>query len=200
MFADDTFDFAYAMEATVYAPDLAKCYTEIARVLKPGGVFAVYEWFLTDSFSAANAVHTEVRHRLERGDGITNMLTISEGLDALATSGLLLEHHEDRAEAGLKDKKWWYVIDGDTKKATTRKDWWLAFRLKKRYWRVQCALVWALEKGRILDRGRSEALKTQGMSVWGNRDGAKMGIFTPMYLMVGRKPSIGWKPKLNGGE
>lgn len=36
-----------------------------------------------------------------------------------------------------------------------------------------------------------EAWRTQGMSVWGMRDGGKEGIFTPSYLMVGRKPE-GW--------
>ena len=36
-----------------------------------------------------------------------------------------------------------------------------------------------------------EALRTQGMSVWGMRDGGKEGIFTTSYLMVGRKPE-GW--------
>lgn len=36
-----------------------------------------------------------------------------------------------------------------------------------------------------------EALRTQGMSVWGMRDGGREGIFTTSYLMVGWKPE-GW--------
>jgi sterol 24-C-methyltransferase len=43
-FPDNSFDAAYAMEATVHAPSLEGVYSEIFRVLKPGGTFGVYEW------------------------------------------------------------------------------------------------------------------------------------------------------------
>lgn len=42
-FPDNTFDAVYAIEATVHAPSLAGVYSEIFRVLKPGGTFGVYE-------------------------------------------------------------------------------------------------------------------------------------------------------------
>ena len=48
-FGDATFDGVYAIEATCHAPDRAKCYSEILRVLKPGASFACYEWCLTDA-------------------------------------------------------------------------------------------------------------------------------------------------------
>jgi sterol 24-C-methyltransferase len=38
-FADGTFDAAYAIEATCHAPDRTGCFSEIHRMLKPGGVF-----------------------------------------------------------------------------------------------------------------------------------------------------------------
>ena len=41
-FPDNSFDAVYAIEATVHAPTLAGIYSEIFRVLKPGGVFGVY--------------------------------------------------------------------------------------------------------------------------------------------------------------
>lgn len=43
-FADATYDHAYAIEATCHAPDAAACYREIARCIKPGGMFVCYEW------------------------------------------------------------------------------------------------------------------------------------------------------------
>lgn len=42
-FKDNTFDHAYAIEATCHAPDRVGCYAEILRVTKPGGYFAGYE-------------------------------------------------------------------------------------------------------------------------------------------------------------
>ena len=41
-FPDNTFDAVYAIEATVHAPSLEGIYSQIFRVLKPGGVFGVY--------------------------------------------------------------------------------------------------------------------------------------------------------------
>ena len=49
-FPDNTFDAVYAIEATVHAPSLEGIYSEIFRVLKPGGVFGVYEWLMTDNY------------------------------------------------------------------------------------------------------------------------------------------------------
>ena len=40
---DATYDAVYQIEATCHAPDAVGCYSEIFRVLKPGGVFASYE-------------------------------------------------------------------------------------------------------------------------------------------------------------
>ena len=48
-FPDNSFDAVYAIEATVHAPKLEGVYGEIFRVLKPGGVFGVYEWLMTDN-------------------------------------------------------------------------------------------------------------------------------------------------------
>ena len=190
-FPSNTFDFAYATEATVYAPDLAACYREIARVLKPGGMLAIYEWCLTDRFDARNPRHLSIRQRLERGDGITNLLTLSSALSAFRASGLQLIHHEDRAESGLAHKKWWYCINGEAHKTTNWGDWWMVLKLKPWFWKCQCALVRCLEGLGFMERGRYEALLTQSQSVWGMRDGAVEGVFTDMYMMVGREGE--WK-------
>jgi sterol 24-C-methyltransferase len=37
--ADNTYDAVYAIEATCHAPDKVGIYSELFRVLKPGGVF-----------------------------------------------------------------------------------------------------------------------------------------------------------------
>ena len=41
-FEAETFDAAYAIEATCHAPDRTQCFAEIFRVLRPGGHFAGY--------------------------------------------------------------------------------------------------------------------------------------------------------------
>ena len=37
------------------------CYKEIRRVLKPGQLFAAYEWCMTDSFDPKNEEHQKIK-------------------------------------------------------------------------------------------------------------------------------------------
>ena len=60
--ADGSFDRAYAIEATCHAGDVSKCFSEIYRVLKPGGIFAFYEWCMTESFDPTNKEHVQIKH------------------------------------------------------------------------------------------------------------------------------------------
>src|SRR6266480_1277438 len=111
-FPDNTFDAVYAIEATVHAPALEGAYSEIFRVLKPGGVFGVYEWLMTDKYDGLNPHHKEIRLGIEQGDGISNMVKVSEGIAAIKAAGFELEFHEDLAERG-DPSPWYYPLAGD---------------------------------------------------------------------------------------
>ena len=60
-FADKSFDAVYAIEATCHAPKREDVFGQIYRVLKPGGLFAVYEWCLTDNYDENNKKHREIK-------------------------------------------------------------------------------------------------------------------------------------------
>ncbi len=45
--ADNSFDAAYEIEATCHAPDKAACFKRIFNALKPGGLYAGYEWVVS---------------------------------------------------------------------------------------------------------------------------------------------------------
>lgn len=45
---------------------------------------------MTDDFDPKNAKHVEIRQRIERGDGVVNMLSVKEGLEAFRGSGYVL--------------------------------------------------------------------------------------------------------------
>lgn len=143
---------------------------------------------MQDGFDAQNQEHVAVRQRIERGNGITNVATVAEGLEALKRSGLVLEHQEDRSLVGREKKKWEFVLEGDTKQTVNWEDWWLVMRLQNWWWNLGLWICCCFEPLGIVRKGRKEALLTQGMAVWSMRDGAKMGIWTPMYMMVSSKP------------
>src|SRR5882757_8992377 len=94
-FPDNSFDAVYAIEATCHAPSLEGVYSEIFRVLKPGGIFGVYEWLMTDKYDANNPHHREIRLGIEQGDGIANMVKVEEGHRAIKAAGFKLQHAED---------------------------------------------------------------------------------------------------------
>lgn len=113
-FPENSFDAVYAIEATVHAPSLQGVYEQIYRVLKPGGVFGVYEWLMTDNYDNDNPRHREIRLGIEQGNGISNMVKVSEGLAAIRAAGFELVHHEDLAER-RDQTPWYYPLAGEFK-------------------------------------------------------------------------------------
>ncbi len=186
-FPENSFDAVYAIEATVHAPSLEGIYSQIYRVLKPGGVFGVYEWLMTDNYDNDNPHHREVRLGIEQGDGIANMVTISEGLAAIKAAGFVLELHEDLARRP-DATPWYYPLAGDFKHMGTiwdfptiaRMTWWGQF--------VAHRFIGVLEKIGFAPGGTQKTADSMGLAAKCLVAGGKEDLFTPMYLMVARKP------------
>ena len=87
-FEDGHFDAAYELEATVHSPDLDAIYSELFRVLKPGGHFAGYAWAMTDKYDPENAEHKKIKYGIEIGNGLPPMHTKEEILIAMKKAGL----------------------------------------------------------------------------------------------------------------
>lgn len=113
-FPDNTFDMVYAVEATVHAQSLKDIYSEIFRVLKPDGVFGVYEWLMTEKYDNDKLHHREIRLGIEQGDGISNMDTIPVALKAMREAGFELEHHENLANCE-DPAPWYWPLSGELK-------------------------------------------------------------------------------------
>lgn len=108
-FQDSSFDAVYAIEATCHAPVRQGVYSEIMRVLKPGAVFACYEWCLTDKYDASRPEHRKIKKQIEEGDGLPDMARPQEVVAALKDVGFDVLHTRDMA----LDENWqgepWYL-------------------------------------------------------------------------------------------
>lgn len=186
-FADETFDAVYAIEATVHAQSLEGVYREIYRTLKPGGVFGVYEWLMSDGYDVNNVRHREIRVGIEQGNGISNMVTIAEGVRAIQAAGFELVHHEDLAKRP-DVAPWYYPIAGDFKYMQTLWDFPTIARMTKLGRGLVHKFVWGLEKVGIAPPGTNKSADNLALAADMLVEGAKQDLFTPMYLMVGRKP------------
>ncbi|KAJ5962315.1 hypothetical protein N7501_007256 [Penicillium viridicatum] len=163
-FPDNSFDAVYAIEATVHAPSLEGIYSKIFR-----------------NYDNDDLRHRAIRLRIEQGNGISNMERISVALDAMKKAG------EDLADRN-DELPWYWALSGD-------------LRCTQSLWDLP-TLIRMTHVGRGLTHGIVGALEMIGVAPKGSRKtadslaegadclvaGGKEKLFTPMYLMVGRKP------------
>jgi sterol 24-C-methyltransferase len=185
-FPDNSFDAVYAIEATVHAPSLEGIYSEIFRVLKPGGVFGVYEWLMTDKYDNNNPHHREIRLGIEQGDGISNMEKIEVALQAMKAAGFELELHEDLADRP-DAIPWYWPLAGDFKMMGSIFDFFTIFRMTKIGRGLVHRFVGGLETVGIAPKGTQKTADSLAVAADCLVAGGREKLFTPMYLMVGRK-------------
>lgn len=184
-FEESSFDGVYAIEATCHAPDRAKCYGEIFRVLKPGATFACYEWCLTDAYDGANAAHRKLKKDIEVGDGLPDLCHTSACTAALVAAGFELVECRDCAVDGMLDggDPWHMPLVPSYNPSK-----WPRFQFNPVMFFLMPKILSFFEALRIVPAGTS---KTQVMLQAGGvgcADGGISGAFTPMWLMVAKKP------------
>lgn len=186
-FPDESFDQVYAIEATVHAPSLEGIYSEIFRVLKPGGIFGVYEWLMTDKYDNNNPEHRRIRLGIEQGDGISNMEKIEVALKAIKAAGFELEIHEDLADRD-DPMPWYWPLSGNWKYLQSVFDVFTIWRLTRMGRNTVHAFIGLLEKVRVAPVGTQKTADSLALAADSLVAGGSQKLFTPMYLMVARKP------------
>ncbi|KAK9291293.1 hypothetical protein L1049_009483 [Liquidambar formosana] len=178
-FSDNTYDAIFAIEATCHAPDMFDCYKEIYRVLKPGHYFAAYEWCITDSFDPSNQEHQRIKGEVELGNGLPDIRSVAQCLEALKLAGFQVIWDKDVA---VDSPLPWYLP------------------LDKNHFSLSSFRVTAF--GRFITRNMVKTLEFVGLAPEGSQrvqlflekaadalvEGGKKGIFTPMYFFLAQKP------------
>jgi len=186
-FGENSFDAVYAIEATVHAPSFEGVYGEIMKVLKPGGTFGVYEWVMTDAWDSTNPEHKAIAHGIEVGDGIPEMRPIKACDKALETVGFEILHREDLADRD-DDVPWYYPLEGDIRKAQTTWDYFTVWRMSWSGILVTQAVIKFLELVGVVPKGTYDVGESLKVAAGALVKGGQQKLFTPMYLVVNRKP------------
>lgn len=185
-FPDASFDAVYAIESTCHAPHREGVYSEILRVLKPGGTFACYEWCVTDKFDEKQAVHQKVKHDICVGDGLPDLVHTSVCTKALENVGFKLQESRDAMLDGfLEGGEPWYMPLMPSWNPTL----WPRFQFNPVMYKAMPIILRTFELIGLVPKG---TVATQVMLQAGGvgcATGGHLGIFTPAWLMVGRKPS-----------
>ncbi|KAG0148584.1 hypothetical protein CROQUDRAFT_654666 [Cronartium quercuum f. sp. fusiforme G11] len=186
-FGESSFDAVYAIEATCHAPSWEGVYGEIKKVLKPGGIFGVYEWCMTDAYDKSNPEHRKISHGIEIGDGIAEMRTIAQARSALQTVGFEILVEKDLAAQGDKIP-WFYPLRGNFSECQTLWDYATVIRMTWFGKLVTQSTVKLLEKLGMAHKGTfeiGEALKVAADALVA---GGETNLFTPMMLFICKKP------------
>lgn len=187
-FEPNTFDAVYAIEATVHAPVLEGVYSEIYKVLKPGGVFGVYEWVMTDKYDETNEEHRKIAYGIEVGDGIPKMYKREVAEQALKNVGFEIEYAKDMADVD-DEIPWYYPLAGEMKYVQSLTDYLTVFRTSRVGRFITTEMVGMLEKIGLSPKGSKQVTGALEDAAVNLVEGGRQKLFTPMMLYIVRKPS-----------
>lgn len=143
---------------------------------------------MTEAFDNDNLQHRQIRLDIEQGDGIAQMFKISDGLSAMKSAGFELEYTEDLAETDEGDSPWYWPLGTDLSHAQSLWDALTILRMNRWGRVVAHAFFQVLETVRVLPAGTKKTAESLGKAADALVAGGKQKLFTPMYLMIGRKP------------
>lgn len=186
-FEPETFDAAYAIEATVHAPVLEGVYGEIYKTLKPGGVFGVYEWVMTDNYDEKNPEHRKIAYGIEKGDGIPKMYKREVAEKALKKVGFEITYQRDLAENN-DQIPWYYPLTGEWKYVQSVKDLLTFFRTSYLGRKITSGMVGMMESFGIAPKDSTKVTDALEDAAVYLVEGGRKKLFTPMMLYVCKKP------------
>mmetsp|Transcript_1457 Transcript_1457/g.2070 ORF Transcript_1457/g.2070 Transcript_1457/m.2070 type:complete len:371 (-) Transcript_1457:210-1322(-) len=183
--ANETFDKVYSIEATCHVADRTKVFGEAFRVLKSGGMFASYEWLMTDNYNPNNQEHRKIKRGIEHGDGLPELIGVKESVQALVDVGFEVVEHFDlntwaQKTYGPSNVPWYgpleagWSIEGWKHTVVGRK--------------ITEILVRTLEAIGLAPQGAFATAKMLEDAATYLVMGGQQELFTPMYLVVARKP------------
>eukprot|EP00906_Rhabdomonas_costata_P033237 RCo046837 len=184
-FPDNHFDAVYAIEATCHAPDKAGVYSEMFRVLKPGGVMGVYDWAMTDNYNSSDSLHRAIKLGIEHGDSLPDLPHVSAIPESMEKAGFEVIEHFDLAVVAEKeqahdDVPWYLPLESH----------WTLTGFKHTPVGRMCT-AYMLRVLEAMSAAPAGSYDTAMMLEDGAKNlalGGRLKIFTPMYFALGRKP------------
>jgi len=182
-FDAESFDAAYAIEATCHSPDRNVCFKGVNHCLKKGGLFCGYEWVVLPEggYDSNNPEHVRVKEGIEVGNGLPTLATSQEVVKALEDSGFeVLDCFDAHKNAHSPNQiPWYYTLYG----SFTLK----GFRMTHLGRMCTHAIVSTLEFLRIAPRGSVRVSALLNATALDLVEGGKEEIFTPSLFFIARK-------------
>lgn len=178
---DGSFDSVFAIESLPHAPDRRQAYREILRVLKPGGLFALHEWCLTERYAAANPRHQSLKFGIEVGNGLPELVSIPRVLSALKHVGFEILASWDAADDCGPETPWYRSLEGRDFALTSIPRTPVGRRLTR-------VVTRCLETMRFFPRGTTAVSHLLNDAADDLVAAGRLGIFTPLFFACARRP------------
>ena len=178
---DNSFDAAFAIEATCHEPDKVRIYGEVFRLLKPGACFAAYEYCLTERFDPTKREHARIKTGIELGGGVPEIVPRPVVDDALREVGFEVLETNDRSEPTEPGIPWYEPLVGSGFSFAS-------FRSSSFGRSLTTGTLRALETLRIVPRGSVHVVRKLNQCAAALAEAGRLRIFTPMYFLHARKP------------
>lgn len=175
------FDAAFEIEATCHSPNRVDTFSGIAKVLKKGGLFAGYEWVMTDKYDKNNKDHVRIKEGIEVGNALPTLVHYTHVVECMEKSGFeVLDHYDaNRGVHNANEIPWYDTLNGKMSLS--------GFRMTHIGRMCTHAMVWTLETIRIAPAGSTKVSALLNATAIDLVDGGKLEIFTPSYFFIGRK-------------
>ena len=179
--ADATFDVAYAIEATCHSPDRVQTFGGVARVLKKGGLFAGYEWVMTDKYNPNDKDHVRIKEGIEVGNGLPTLVAPEVIIDCMQKAGfeILDSYDANRGVHNSNEIPWYETLNGKMSIS--------GFRMTHIGRMCTHTMVFLLETFRIAPLGSTRVSALLNATAIDLCDGGRLQIFTPSFFFIGRK-------------
>ena len=179
--ADGYFDAAYEIEATCHSPNRTQTFAGVARVLKPQGLFAGYDWVMLPGFKPTDKNHVRIKEGIEVGNGLPTLVGPEHVLECMEKAGFeILDHYDANRNQHKKNELPWYeTLNGKMSIS--------GFRMTHLGRLITHTMVWTLETLRIAPEGTTKVSALLNATAIDLCDGGKLEIFTPSYFFIGRK-------------
>lgn len=181
-FESATFDCAYEIEATCHSPDRVVTFKGIFDSLKPGGLFAGYEWVMTRHYDPNNKDHVRIKEGIEVGNALPTLVSYGDIANAMTAAGFeMVDAYDANENCDAPNQIPWY--DTLCGKMTLS-----GFRMTLLGRNCTHAFVFILECLGIAPRGSTKVSALLNKTAIDLVDGGKLKIFTPSWFFIGRKP------------
>ena len=176
-----TYDVAYAIEATCHSPDRVATFSGVAKVLKPNGLFAGYEWVMTDKYDPKNNDHTRIKEGIEVGNALPTLVNYKTIIENLEASGFeVLESYDaNRGVHAVNEIPWYDTLNGKMSIS--------GFRMTHIGRMCTHTMVFCLETIGVAPAGSTEVSALLNATAIDLCDGGKLEIFTPSFFFIARK-------------